>query len=163
MNPNVPTLSPLQLKSHWFPVVNVRATPNGKPSGQISATQEIGFMQIPDQPNHWNLQLVIKFGSADPSNPFFYEIEIHAFGIVELIGEIDPEKREPIVVINGLGILYGACREMVMNITARSIYSPCSIPSLNFTEVIKQAQQDQIEQQKSQLPGIEKSAPAPAV
>jgi Preprotein translocase subunit SecB len=156
MNPKTPTLSPLQLKSHWFSLVNVHANPNGKPTAPTSATQEIGFLPIAGQPNHWNLQLVLKLASADQNNPFFYELEIHAFGVVELSGEVPVEKRESIAVINGLGILYGACREMIMNVTARSIYGPCSIPSLSFAQVLKEAQEAQREEQKSRLPGIEK-------
>jgi preprotein translocase subunit SecB len=151
MNGKIPSLSPLQLKSYCFPIVNVRANPNGKATALTSAQQEVGFFPVPGQPNHWNLQLAVKLASADANNPFFYEVEIHALGVVEMSGDVPAEKRETLAVVNGLGILYGACREMLMNVTARSLFGPCSIPSLSFAQVLQEAKEHQIEQQKSRI------------
>ena len=94
---------------------------------------------MPETPNHWNLQLQLLLHSADQNNPFFYEAEIHAIGVVELVGDFSPEKREEIAAVNGLGILYSACREMLLNVTARSVYGAFTIPSLNFQKVIQEA------------------------
>src|SRR5205823_10057215 len=118
-------------------------------SGKTGAVQEVGFSPVAGQPNHWTLQLALKLHSADPNNPFFYDVEIQAVGVVELCGDVPAEKRELIAAVNGLGILYGACREMVMNITARSIYGPCCLPSLSFGKVLQEAKEDQIAEQKS--------------
>jgi preprotein translocase subunit SecB len=133
------SLSPLQLKSYSFPVVSIRANPNGKPTGVSSVTQQISCLPVPETPNHWNLQLQLLLHSADQNNPFFYEAEIHAIGVVELVGDFSPEKREEIAAVNGLGILYSACREMLLNVTARSVYGAFTIPSLNFQKVIQEA------------------------
>ena len=48
-------------------------------------------------------------------------------------------------------MLYGACREMIVNVTARSVFGPCSIPSVNFAQVIKEAQEQQLAEQKPQI------------
>jgi preprotein translocase subunit SecB len=136
----IPTsLSPLQLKSHSFAVVSVRANPNGKPTGGTALDQQVFCLPVPETPNHWNLQLKLALRSVDQSNPFCYEFEIVAIGVVELTGDFPPEKREAIAAVNGLGILYSACREMLLNVTARSVYGPFNIPSLNFAKVIEEA------------------------
>jgi preprotein translocase subunit SecB len=149
------------LQSRSAPRLNIsgrRANPNGKPNGLTTAEQQVGFSPVQGQPDHWNLQLQLKIGSSDQNNPFCYEIEIYTVGVVALSGDIPAERRQSIAVINGLSLLYGACREMIMNITARSIFGPCSIPSVNFAQVLKEAQENKLTEQRSQL--AEKSVPA---
>jgi hypothetical protein len=163
VNSKITSHSPLQLKSYCFPVVNVRANPNGKATALTTADQEVGFFPIAGQPNTWNLQLGIKLASSDPNNLFFYEVQIQAVGVVEMSGDFPAERREALAVVNGLGILYGACREMIMNITARSLYGPCSIPSLNFAKVLEEAQQAQLAEQKSKPSESEKGSSASLV
>ena len=156
MNPNIPSCSPLQLKSHHFTVVSIIASPAGSPAGATAVNQSVGFSPVPEQPNHWNLQLQLKMASVDSNAPFLYEIDIHILGVVEVSVEVSEELREQMAVINGLSLLYGACREMIINITARSVYGPCSIPALNFTKVIQEAQEHRKAQQ-AQLADREKN------
>jgi len=119
--------------------VSVRANPNGTPTGKIAVDQHVLCLPVPEAPNYWNLQLQLFIHSSDQNSPFCYEIEIHSMGVVELTGDFPSEKREAIAAVNGLGLLYGACREMLINITGRSIYGAYSIPSLNFAQVLKEA------------------------
>jgi preprotein translocase subunit SecB len=137
------TLSPLQLKAHSFPIVSVRANPNGKPTNFSTLDQQVSCLPVPGVPNNWNLQLAMKHTSADPNNPFCYEVEICAVGVVEISEQIAPEKRETIVAVNGLGLLYSACREMLLNVTSRSIFGAFSLPSLNFSKVLQDAKVQQ--------------------
>ena len=140
MSLTLPSLSPLQLKTHSFPVVSIRANPNGQATGACVAEQHVSCVPVPGSPNHWNLQLQLFLHSADPANPFFYESEIVAVGVVEIIGDVPTERREQIAAVNGLSLLYSACREMLLIITARSLFGPFSIPSLNFQKVLQEAQ-----------------------
>jgi preprotein translocase subunit SecB len=151
MNSRIPSLSPVQLKGHCFPIVSIRANMNAKATGTIEAEQQIAFVPIPNVPNHWNLQLQVKYCSANPSDPFYYDVQICAAGTVEIAEEIPPDKRERLAVVNGLSMLYGACREMVLGITARSMYGACSLPSLDFAQVIKEAEEHQLATQKAEL------------
>ena len=134
------TFSPLQLKGHAFPIVNIRANPDGSRDGKLGINQSLSFLPVPETPNQWQLELRISFGSAEATK-FLYEAEIHVVGVVEIGGEMESERKEQIAAVNGLSLLYGAVREMILNITARSIHGPWCIPSLNFTEVLKLAQQ----------------------
>ena len=86
------------------------------------------------------------------SNPFCYEADIVAVGVVEVMGEIPSERREAIAAVNGLSVLYGACREMLINITARSIFGPVTIPTLNFQKALEEAKQNLPTDQKPPEP-----------
>jgi len=159
MKSGIPSYSPLQLLNHYFTLVNIYSVPNGSPVGKTTVDQHVGFQPVEGQPSQWNLQLQIKMASADANQPFIYQIEVHAYGTVEISGDVPQDNREQIAIINGLSLLYGACREMIINVTARSIYGPISIPSLNFTKVLQEAQQYQLEQQ-AQLAERQKSVSA---
>jgi hypothetical protein len=132
-------LSPLQLKHHVFPVVNIRSNPSGTQDGPIHFNQHVVHLGVPEKPNLWQVELHVNQQSADAKRPFCYEVEIHVVGIVELNEAVEKDKREIVAAVNGLSLIYGAAREMVMNITARAPHGPYCLPSLNFAEVLKQA------------------------
>ncbi len=136
--PKIP-LSPLQLKQHLFTVVNVRTNQHGRQDGPVHLDQHVVHVRTPDEPNRWHLELFLNHRSADAKHPFCYEVELHVIGIVEVHDSIEKGKREVIAAVNGLSLLYGAAREMVLNITARAPHGPFCLPSLNFAEVLKQA------------------------
>lgn len=136
-NPSQMAISPLQLKSHFFPLVHVVSMPGGKGDGPTTFNQDVGWSAIPDKPNEWRLQLGIKLASADKAKPFLYEIDVQAIGHFEVIGTIAEDRKMPIAVVNGLSILFGAIREMVLNITARQAYGPVNLPSVSFIDVLK--------------------------
>ena len=132
-------LSPLQLRQHLFTIVNVRANPAGKPDGPVQLHQHVVHLPVPGQSNQWQVELYVNSHSGSAKHPFCYEIELHVVGIVEVSGDMEKEKREAIAAVNGLSLLYGAAREMVLNITARAPHGPYCLPSLNFAEVLKHA------------------------
>lgn len=132
-------LSPLQLKQHLFTIVNVRTHPEGTPAGPVRLNQHVVHLPVKGKPNEWHVELFIQHMSGDGKHPFCYDVELHLVGIVEVHGRMDQEKREVIAAVNGLSLLYGAAREMVLNITARAPHGPFCLPSLNFAEVLKQA------------------------
>jgi hypothetical protein len=136
------TFSVLQVKTYSFPVVSVRANPNGKATANSAAEQQVACLPMSGVANHWSLELRLFLHSVDASAPFIYEIEIHAIGVVVVSEEVVQEKREAIAAVNGLGLLYSACREMILNITSRSVYGALSIPSLNFAKVLEDARQN---------------------
>ena len=131
--------SPLQLKQHLFTIVNVRANPDGTTKGKVQLNQHVVHLPVKGKPNHWQVELNIRHLSCDAKRPFCYDFELHVVGIVEISDTVEKEKRETIAAVNGLSLLYGAAREMVLNITARAPHGPFCLPSLNFAEVLKQA------------------------
>lgn len=63
-----------------------------------------------------------------------YSINISALGRFGFIGNDEPEKRDDLVVVNGLSILYGTIREMVTSISARMPFGEVCLPGANFLD-----------------------------
>lgn len=133
-------ISPLQLKTHFFPVIRLQAMAGGKKDGPTTFNREVGISPLPGKQNEWQLELTIKIASTDKTNPYIYDIEIQTIGIVELIVEVPSDDRQKLAVVNGLSILYGAVREMVINLTSRSPYGALMLPTISFTDVLKENQ-----------------------
>lgn len=136
--PKIP-LSPLQLKQHLFTAVNVRTNQEGRKDGPVILDQHVVHQRISEKPDRWHLEIHLNHRSAEAKHPFFYDVELHIIGIVEVDDTIDLKKRDVVAAVNGLSLLYGAAREMVLNITARAPHGPFCLPSLNFLEVLSQA------------------------
>jgi preprotein translocase subunit SecB len=133
-------ISPLQLKTHFFPLIRLQAMPGGKNDGKTTFNREVAFSPLPNKPNEWQLELTIKLASVEKTNPFIYEFEIQVIGVVELVAEVPADRRQQLAVVNGLSILYGALREMVINLTGRSPHGALMLPTLSFTDVLNEVQ-----------------------
>jgi len=131
-------ISPLQLKSHFFHSIRLQAIPGGKKDAATDINREIAFSPLPQNPKDWQLELTVKLSSTDKAKPFVYELEVHAIGVFELVAELPEDRKQQLIVVNGLSILYGAIREMVINMTARSAYGAVSLPSISFTDVLNE-------------------------
>lgn len=66
-----------------------------------------------------------------------YKIDIGVAGIIKVSEAFPLEKRDDLVTVNGTSVLMGAVREMVTNITSRSVFGPLTLPTLNFTDHAK--------------------------
>ncbi len=132
-------VSPLQLKGYDFTRLRVQAVPDGSAKNRPELVPKVRFERVEGQERQWHLLLEVLVRSLDPRQPFHYEIEAAVQGLVEVHDEFPAERRESLAVVNGLGLLYGAVREMVANVTARSVHGILTLPALNFVEVVKQA------------------------
>ena len=81
-----------------------------------------------------------------------YEVEVEAAGYFRYTGddEFTGADRFRAVRLSGYQILYGAIREMVSNLTARSRHGLWHLPARNFGSVAK-ARADQDEQRRQEL------------
>ncbi len=127
-------LSPLQLKRHAFAAISLRAVHKGTSHAEATLEPTAQCVADPKTPNCWHLALTLKIGSGNPEKPFLYEGEIQIVGEVEVHDSFPAENREQIARVNGTGLLYSAAREMVLNLSARSMHGPLSLPVLNFVE-----------------------------
>ena len=136
-----PTLSPLQIKEHRFTNLRVKAAEYGNVAAPTSLKPDIWFEPVANTPNQWKLVLTLLLTSADAARPYAYEVEIQIQGLVEAKDTLSPEKKEQIALVNGFSVLYSAAREMLINVTARSVYGPISLPTISFVDVVKKATQ----------------------
>lgn len=63
-----------------------------------------------------------------------YDVDIEAAGLFEVHGEVIADKREDLVVVNGCAMIYGAIRELVLNVTSRGANGSLVLPTVNFLD-----------------------------
>lgn len=109
--------------------------------------------QIED-PRHFVLTYGVKIArkDGDEKDALPYEIEIEASGYFRYVGgeEFKEERRFRAVRFSGYQILYGAIREMVCNLTARSRHGLWHLPARNFGAIAEaRANEDEAERKKA--------------
>lgn len=72
-----------------------------------------------------------------------YDIEFSAIGHFKVSKKIPENKRKEFVIVNGCSIIYGAIREQVMTITARSIHGILILPVAHFLDKLEQSQENE--------------------
>jgi len=134
----IPPLSPIQLREHRFTELRLKAVENGTDKGLPSITTTIWYDPDPKTPNQWILVLLVQL-SSDPSKPFWYDAEIRIQGLIAAADTLNQDVKEQLALTNGFSVLYGAVRELLLNLTARSVYGPVPLPTLSFVELVKDA------------------------
>jgi len=139
-------LSPLQMKQLLFTKTYVEAidypedpekiwAPTFDFDGVVINTQVMTAMQEGEEDDPRNFLVMIKLSvpnETDQGKPAPYAIDMHAQAWFELDPSFEKEKRESIVAVNGASMIIGAIREVVTQLTARSIFGPLTLPSVRF-------------------------------
>ncbi|MGZ0654506.1 hypothetical protein ACWPKS_02775 [Coraliomargarita sp. W4R72] len=125
--------SPLQLISQDTLEVTIKASAPGDAfgSGNIEVDREVE--QSGEDPNRWAVMLDVTLqaveGEAAP--PYTGHIKLLGFYKVHEDYQGDSDR---LIRITGASMLYGAAREMVSYITARSPNGMLTLPSVSFYE-----------------------------
>lgn len=143
-------LSPLQLKEHGFTIVRIQAIEGGSPKADPSLKPAIWFEHA--AANKWRLALTLHLGSEDPAKPFAYEAELKLQGLVEVADGFLQDRKEQLALVNGFSILYSAAREMLLNITARSVYGAVTLPTISFVKLVADTLKPKEEPPKPAVP-----------
>lgn len=85
-----------------------------------------------EAPLNWRVLLEVTFGPHDTEHPTPYSGKITVSGSFQISESFSEENREALIRVSAASILYGACREMVANLTARSVNGILSLPSISF-------------------------------
>lgn len=112
------SLSPIQLERHFFTKVQVVSHPQAKVEDDLGIN--IQYKTSPHKEDPTRFQVVLRVSSIKQEGkfpPYEIEVEIHGYFFVHPSCPVD--KRNALVNVNGSGMLFGAAREMVANITAR--------------------------------------------
>ena len=126
--------SPIRILSHHFTHISVEAAAGDNTDGGISLNTRRTSHQHSEDPRQWRVVLEINFGSkpGEPEAPYSGQLIIQGEFYV-LQGY--PEAKIPLLIdVTGASILFGACREMLANLTARSSHGMISLPSVSFVE-----------------------------
>ncbi|EFV84167.1 hypothetical protein HMPREF0005_02909 [Achromobacter xylosoxidans C54] len=92
-----------------------------------------------ENPRFFVFEFAIKLTRHDESaTPLPYEVEVAARGFFRYTGDShEGVDRFRAVRVSGYSILYGAIREMVSTITARSAHGLLQLPAMNFHSLAK--------------------------
>lgn len=93
-----------------------------------------------EQATVWWVGVTFALKSED-EKPSPYNLDIQAVGLFDIDDRIAEDKREPIIYENGAALVFGAIREMVSTITARSMAGPLMLPTATFIGSFKEHQE----------------------
>jgi preprotein translocase subunit SecB len=128
------SISPLQILKHEFESIEIVACEHGSEDSPTSLGIQRLFSPHDDDPNNWRLNLTVTFGSDEPGKETPYKGKVSVSGYFLIVGTFSDEKKEELIRVTGASILWGSCREMIANFTARSSRGMIVLPSVSFVE-----------------------------
>lgn len=126
-------LSSIQTRRHWIRKINFEPREETIKDSKCQAQLALRVRRCKE---HWHATLSVSFGTqgSDHSN---YQGQIDFEGIFDVHPEFPAEKTEEMVRMNGGAILYGAIREMVLNLSSRSKHGPFELPTIDARMFLK--------------------------
>ena len=143
-------LSPLQLLEYTFDGVSVMpvdgyvADPKFPPAlvffpGKLAMSAETGLQQLNEEKSYSDFKVLLKLRVAPKEgNQAPYQVQASINGVVRMhLPKVDgqDDERRVRALVNGVSLLYGVIREMVTNITSRSVHGQLLLPSLSFADL----------------------------
>lgn len=135
--PKQPKNSPLTILNHEFTVIELRADKSPDPTGELELITDIKLGKTKDDELLRHCELNVEFCSADENKPAPYSGNICVSGTFRIADTYAELRRDQLIEVTATSILYGACREMLANLTARSIHGMLSLPSVSFYDPAK--------------------------
>ena len=86
-----------------------------------------------DDPSRFVIILGIALDNTE-RKPAPYLLDITALGLIAIDEKVEPEKRTNLAAINGASLIYGAIRELVTTLSARSVAGPFVLPTMDFRD-----------------------------
>jgi len=127
--------SPLQLKDYVFVKTKIEANSMDaeKVSKAIAVDTDIQLSEGKEE-GEWMLSLTVQTLDST-EQPSAYKADVVVVGRFDVDPNFPKEKTPRMVAVTGATMLYGAAREMVANITARSVYGIYTLPTTSFVDL----------------------------
>ena len=126
---------PLRLEKHYFSRVSISALDAKNAESATMGTTQVSLSVGKDKKNNRHYKIILKVRIISEQNkPLFYQGEVICIGLFWVDEKYPEAQIEKLVAVNGSGILYGAIREMIANITARGPWGSLSIATANFNQ-----------------------------
>lgn len=131
--------SPLQLKEHRFTQFSVEAIATGLPGAGTQVTTQHSVGRSDTDKHSWRVILKATYGPSEQQKDCPYQGHTEMIGWFTVSDQWPEESAEELVSVNGASILYGAIREMLLTVTARSSHGPFMLPTMSFASAVKEA------------------------
>lgn len=133
--------SPLQLEKYFFSRVLIDSHVDGIVGTPNLLNCQVELGQASDNAKRYQVILRVRLESP-PDKKATYTGEIHAVGLYRVVDDWPEDKVESLVETNGAGVLFGAARELIFNLTSRGPWPPVMLNTFTFIPV-KDGQQFQ--------------------
>lgn len=149
--------SPLQLNRIVFTRIHIDTLVETPPAESRLATKAALHVRIRTAaPRRFEVKLDVQFGPEEGAVGV-YSGNVIGVGEFELSPNFKADNAEKLAIVNGASIVFGAIRELVTNLTARSpLGAAVTLSTMSFLEsadqVIKEIEAQRVAQKKS---GIE--------
>lgn len=130
--------SPLQIDRHEFLDVEMHANEGNDCHTSLPLTVNRSFAHHKDDPLQWRVELTIRFGGKEEGKDSVYSGSLRIAGYFRVSPKYPADKVTQLIEVTAASILYGACREMLANLTARGSHGVVSLPSVSFVAPRKQ-------------------------
>ena len=124
--------SPLTMLEHTFTHFQCTATQGAQIDGSLSLETEAEIASDSEDPLRWLVSLTVAFQADEEKDPSAYTGSVSIRGQFKIRESFKEEDREALVRVTATSMLYGACREMLANFTARSCNGMLNLPSVSF-------------------------------
>lgn len=126
-------LSPIQTRRHWIRKIVFEPRETTLKKSKYDTQISLRHYKCEDS---WHVQLNVSFG-GDESEEANYRGQIEFEGVFVIHPGFPQDKVEELVKMNGGAILYGAVRELVLTLTARSKHGPFEMPTIDARMFLK--------------------------
>lgn len=126
-------ISPIQTVRHHLRAVEFQAADKTEAACDFQSHITIQHSKLE---KHWHVRLAVTFDRKD-DGPVNYRGKVEFDGFFDVAPEFPEDKREDLVRMNGGAILYGAAREYVLGMTARSKHGPLELPTIDARMFLK--------------------------
>lgn len=128
--------SAIQLLEHKFTLIELHPAPSGDPTGSQSGSHAVLVQPFDEELKIWNVRLRIELLNAEEGNPAPYCGTFEVVGRFQLTEDFPKEQENDMLHLSGGAILYGALRELILNLTARSLHGEATIPTIDARSFI---------------------------
>ncbi len=124
--------SPLQIEKHEFLDIEVHAASSDNAHSSLPLEITRTYARHDTDPLRWRVELSLRFGGVEDGKPSVYSGLLKIAGYFLIHKKYPEEKIKSLIEVTASSILYGACREMLANLTARGSHGVVSLPSISF-------------------------------
>ena len=141
MNPLQQPLSssPLAIERYEFIRIDLTASERADAHSELGVKVSRQWGAAEENNRHWRMKLAVRFGGEKNRIESIYSGEIHVIGYFRVHDKFPEEKTKKLIEVTAASILYGSCREMLANLTARGPYGMVSLPSISFVPLTPEA------------------------
>jgi len=143
--------SPLQLESYAFDRIELKSQEHSDPNHNNLIEGEVSHGVSQDDLRLWHVTLDLSLNADDGESPLYLG-RIAVEGVFRVHPTWPEDKIEALVSSNAPAVLYGAIREMVVNLTSRSKHGAIHLQTVRFPPSVGASQAAKNAKTKNRLP-----------